>query len=142
MTAFQKLRESMESTPGILRLEKSLGLVRLYHGTTRAAADILLRDGWKPGSGSVGGQMGQNRYLYLTTTPENALWYAQEKGDEVVLEIRADIGPTTLRVDPEDGTYDTVEEELAGKGGMPGNVVAITDIRPESIREYKGPINL
>lgn len=98
----------------------------LYHGTTEESAAALLGAGWVPGSGPLGGNCGQRRFLYLTNDPENALWYAQEKGGEVVLEVT--VPRDALRVDPEDGAFDTVEEELARSHGLPGCVVATSPL--------------
>ena len=93
----------------------------LYHGTTEDSAARLLAEGWAPNSGSIGGNCGQRRYLYLTNGAENALWFAEQKGGDVVLEVR--VPADTLRIDPEDGIKDTVEEELNLSHGLPGNVV-------------------
>lgn len=105
----------------------------LYHGTCPEHAERLLRDGWQPNSGSVGGNMGQARYLYLTNEPENARWFAQEKGCEVVLAV-TNIPLAYLRVDPEDGVADTVEDELNHPLGLPGNVVLTRPLGPEHFR--------
>jgi hypothetical protein len=94
----------------------------LYHGTCREYADILLKSGFVPGQVSAGGNQGQSRYLYLTNEPENARWFAEEKGCDVVLIVQ-DIPANLLRVDPEDGIGATVEEELSNQHGLPGSVV-------------------
>lgn len=94
----------------------------LYHGTTPENAEILLSEGWTPSSGHGGGNCGQTRYLYLSTAYEDALWFANEKGYDTVLTL-VDVPLHLLEVDPEDGTYDTVEEELEEKGGLPGKIV-------------------
>lgn len=97
--------------------------VTLYHGTTPESAEALLENGWQPSKNPSGGSCGQTRYLYLSTGYEDALWFAQEKGSDIVLEI-ADVDLEWLQVDPEDGTYDTVEEEIRQVGsGFPGKVV-------------------
>lgn len=92
----------------------------LFHGTSDENAAALCADGWRPGERSCGSQMGNPRLFYLTTTPENALWYAQDKGSSAVLEVTVD--ETDLIVDPQDGYRDTVEEELAGVHSLPGNL--------------------
>ena len=81
--------------------------VTLYHGTTVESAARLIAEGWRPHSGDVGGQCGQPRFLYLTNHPENALWFAQEKGGDAVVAV--DVPLAFLAVDPEDGMEDTVE---------------------------------
>jgi len=98
--------------------------VTLFHGTTAQSAEALMRDGWKPSSAPVGGNCGQARYLYLSTVYEDALWFAQEKGDDTVLVLH-DIPLDHLIVDPEDGCSETLEEELSGKQGLPGKVALV-----------------
>lgn len=82
----------------------------LYHGTTRESAEILMKNGWKPDSWTQGNHCGQTKFLYLTNEPENALWYSQEKGECIVLDVIVDI--EDLKVDPEDGICDLLEDEL------------------------------
>jgi hypothetical protein len=84
--------------------------VILYHGTTRESADILMQNGWQPSVWSQGSHCGQTKFLYLTNEPENALWYSQEKGEHIVLNVIVNI--KDLKVDPEDGICDSLEEEL------------------------------
>lgn len=107
----------------------------LYHGTCRENADKLLAEGWKPNQVSVGGNVGQTRYLYLTTGPEDAMWFAEEKGCDVVLEVR-NVGIEFLAVDPEDGVSATVEEELALQETihLPGRVVLISRLSSDHFR--------
>jgi hypothetical protein len=93
----------------------------LYHGTCPKNAASLVRDGWTPRSGSQGGNMGQTRYLYLTTDREDALWFAQEKGCDTVVEIH-DVPVDHLIVDPEDGSSDTLDNEINSVHGLPGKV--------------------
>jgi hypothetical protein len=62
--------------------------INLYHGTTLESAALLTQNGWHPNSFASGSQCGQSRYLYLTTHPEDALWFANEKGSETVLELK------------------------------------------------------
>lgn len=87
----------------------------LYHGTSVGSAESLLKHGWTPNSGFTGGNGGQTRYLYLTNEPENARWFANEKGEDTVLKVLVPI--SSLIVDPEDGIEDTVLEELNHKVG-------------------------
>ena len=92
----------------------------LYHGTSAQSADAIVAEGWQPNSGLQGGNVGQGRYLYLTNVPENALWFAEQKGDNTVLEVLVE--ESELIVDPEDGVHDTVQEELSAANGLPGSV--------------------
>jgi len=101
----------------------------LYHGTTPEAAEALMARGWKPGSAPQGANMGQVRYLYLTTEYEDALWFAEQKGCDTVLEVR-DVPPDCLAVDPEDGSGATVEEEVSSPYGLPGKLVLTKPLGP------------
>jgi len=87
--------------------------ITVYHGTCDSDADYLLQNGYNPNNKNtmVGGNIGQRGLLYVTTEPENAFWFAQEKGCDVVLEI-SDVSIEALIVDPEDGYGESVEEEL------------------------------
>lgn len=78
--------------------------------------------GWQPGSGSQGANMGQRRFLYLSSLYEDALWFSQQKGCDTVLEV-GEVPDSFLAVDPEDGIGETVEEELSNPLGLPGKVV-------------------
>lgn len=101
-------------------LESTNDELVLYHGTSKESADNLLRSGWEPNKWSQGSQMGQKRFLYVTDVPENAQWYADEKDNGVVLKI-TNVPKEYLRVDPEDGIFDTVDEELNNQ--LPANLV-------------------
>lgn len=114
---------------------ESQNSVTLYHGTCEANAANLLSQGWQPGSGSIGANMGQSRYLYLTTHIEDAEWFAREKGCSTVVSVEVPLD--SLRVDPEDGIADTVEEELNNPLGLPGKVVLIRGIGKEAFGMVK-----
>lgn len=137
--AIERLRRLMEHPDNYVPTPARA--VTLYHGTAAANAQRLLADGWKPGMAHSGSHRGQIRYLYLTTTPENALWYAHEKGAETVLEVR-DVPLTFLHVDPEDGTAPTVEGELALSLGLPGNLVLQQALSAAHFSLYRGPFRL
>ena len=107
----------------------------LFHGTTEDSAAALLANGWKPGSGPVGGNMGQPCYLYLSTEPEDALWFANEKGAGAVLKVV--IPFDWLKVDPEDGISETVEDEMNSSHGVPGKLVAVSALGPERFEVYE-----
>lgn len=132
--AFDRLKEAMAAPSGAIPV--------LYHGTTAEDARQLLERGWFPRSGGgMGGNAGQTRYLYLTNTPENARWFSNEKGEDTVLVVR-DVPREALAVDPEDGVGETVEEELAMRNGLPGNVVLTKPLGPEHFAPYEGPYSL
>jgi hypothetical protein len=102
----------------------------LYHGTSKQSALLLLRHGWKPNSWSSGGQQGQTKYLYVTTTKENAEWYANEKENGTVLKVV--VPKQNLEVDPEDGVGKTVYEEINNKHGLPGNLIVTKPLPPSA----------
>lgn len=109
-------------------------LFTLYHGTTRDVADILCTQGWTPQSNAFkGSQCGNPRLLYLTNNAENALWYAEQKGDESVVSI--EVAQKFLIVDPEDGIHDTVADELAGSG--PCSVALFQSLPASAFKLYE-----
>jgi len=95
--------------------------ITLFHGTTTDSARLLEQNGWVPHSFPLGNHCGNPGLLYLTTTIENAMWYAQEKGDDAVVAVEIEV--SALIVDPEDGIGDTVQEEFekSSRSGMPAN---------------------
>jgi hypothetical protein len=107
---------------------------QLYHGTCPDYANSLLKNRWSPNSGTKGGNSGNPRYLYPTTTSENAQWYAQEKGCNTIIAL-INIPKSMLMVDPEDGSNDTVDEELSMR--LPGCVVLTQALGPEHFKLIK-----
>jgi hypothetical protein len=107
----------------------------LYHGTCPDNAESLISNGWQPRSGMRGGNLGQTRYLYLTTGEENALWYAGEKGCDTLVAV-VNVPLDYLDVDPEDGTYDSATEEISKsqKSGCPGNLVLKRSLSAEHFK--------
>lgn len=97
--------------------------MKLFHGTTLENANLLLKNGWSPSQVSSGANGGQSRYLYLTTEIEDAIWFSEQKGEKVVLEVEVNL--EDLKVDPEDGVKETVEEELSTskRSKMPAKLV-------------------
>ena len=110
--------------------------VTLYHGTCEDSANSLVKNGWSPNSGGIGGNVGQSKYLYLTTEPEDALWFAEEKGCDSIVQVHAPLD--ALLVDPEDGTGKTVEEEIHNSLGLPGKVVLTKPLPAQNFRIRKG----
>jgi hypothetical protein len=106
----------------------------LYHGTSEESAKHLLKHGWEPNKWQKGSHQGQSKYLYLTNHHENAQWYADEKDQPAVLKIK--VPKAHLKVDPEDGVHDTVEDELSPEREVPGNVVAHKPIPAHHIERF------
>jgi len=131
-------KNKMLSIREILRLIETNDFIPvLYHGTCIENAKSLIKNGWSPRSGSMGGNMGQSKYLYLTTDPEDAMWFANEKGCDTVISLH-NVPKNFLIVDPEDGTYDTVDEELNSKHGFPGKVALTKYLGSEHFKLFKG----
>ena len=112
--------------------------ITLYHGTTKDSADALLASGWAPNSWTGGGNCGQRHYLYLTNGAENAMWFANEKGGDTVVEVS--VPEECLKVDPEDGIADTVALELANHHGLPGSVVLTRALPADRFRKLPSPM--
>ena len=104
----------------------------LYHGTSEASAARLLAEGWTPNSAPPGNQCGDPRFLYLTDEPADALWFANEKGSDVVLEI--EVESSHLMVDPDDGMQETVKAELASE--WPAKLVISRPVPPDAISRW------
>lgn len=116
-------------------LTKKAKVVTLFHGTCAENAKSLVKNGWQPNQVSAGGNAGQARYLYLSTGREDALWFAEEKGCDVVLEVTVPMD--ALAVDPEDGIGETVEDEMNNKHGLPGKLVLTHPLSAEHFRIVK-----
>jgi len=80
---------------------KQFRTLTLYHGTCEANGKNLIENGWKPLNNGYGGNMGNPKYLYLSSEPEDALWFAEEKGCNTVIML-LNIPIENLRPDPED----------------------------------------
>ena len=113
----------------------------LYHGTCEENAIHLIKNGWEPRipksiRASQTANMGQARYLYLSTGYEDALWFAEQRGCNTVIELH-NVPIDYLIVDPEDGVSDTVEDELKGFRGMPGKVALTKPLSANHFRLYR-----
>jgi hypothetical protein len=109
--------------------------ITLYHGTTSASAEGLLKHGWKPNSYPAGANQGQSKYLYLTNEIENARWFSEQKGENVVLEVT--VPKSALLVDPEDGHGDTLDDELNNKLGFPAYVVCFKPLAASNFKRVR-----
>lgn len=91
--------------------ENKNNTITLFHGTSENNANLLINNGWKPNNISSGGNMGQTRYLYLTTHKEDALWFAEESGNNTIVKVK-DIPIDYLKFDPEDGDGDLFDNNI------------------------------
>lgn len=107
-------------------------IILLYHGTSARNAVRLLAGGWTPGLEPSGSQCGDPARLYLTTLPEDAAWFAEQKEHGMVLELR--VPRDLLRLDPEDRAGDTVEEEFAisARTGLPAKFTIVRPLASEA----------
>jgi hypothetical protein len=101
----------------------AVSTITLYHGTSADSGNALVANGWGPNLWASGGNCGSSRYLHCTTGPEDALWFAEEKGESTLIEIR-EVALAALIVDPDDGTGDNVLDELAiaARTGLPAKL--------------------
>lgn len=83
----------------------------LYHGTCSNNGVKLIEHGWEPKNVAYGSNMGNPNYLYLSSEPEDALWFAEEKGCNTVIQV-SNIPIDYLRPDPEDEAGFTMIELL------------------------------
>lgn len=81
----------------------------MYHGTTPPSAKILVEGGWSPFDSKTNPNGGSGRYLYLTSDPKDAEWFARQNGSDIVLEV-SEIPLNFLLPDPEDEAGFTFEE--------------------------------
>lgn len=86
--------------------------ITLYHGTCNINAISLIENGWKPNLVKSGSNQGNPSYLYLTSSEEDAKWFAEEKGCNTVLEV-VDVPITYLIFDPEDGDADLYDYNIS-----------------------------
>jgi hypothetical protein len=84
------------------------GLVTLYHGTSNSEA--LLNGGFSSEGTKTGANKGKKGNLYLSSSPEDARWFADNAGGGDVLSVR--VPADSLRVDPEDGIGNNVSDEF------------------------------
>lgn len=131
-----KMRDIINTVVGGLMEDDTRSVSVLYHGCCEDSADNLVARGWSPNSWTSGGNMGDRRYLYLTTGEEDALWFANEKGCDSIVAV-TNVPIDCLIVDPEDGTWDTVEEELSNKNGLPGKVALTKSLSAKHFRKIR-----
>lgn len=109
------------------------GRVTLYHGTSAENAESLLSRGFSPEGWRRGPNCGRRGHLYLTSDPENAAWYAERFDNGVVLAF--EVAVEDLIVDPEDGVFDTVAEEIAGE--LPALLVTTAPVSAEHVSRHE-----
>ncbi len=109
----------------------------LYHGTCEGNGKNLIENGWKPTNSGYGGNMGNPNYLYLSSEPEDALWFAEEKGCNTVIKIM-NIPIDYLRPDPEDEAGFTMKELLdrIDTNGFPSKFILTKPLDNSHFKPY------
>jgi len=87
-----------------------------------------VRDGLRGEAVASGANQGRRGHLYLSTDPFDALWFAEQKGEQTVLSVT--IAMDDLIVDPEDGIGETVSEEFSQPRGLPGKFATKRPLSP------------
>lgn len=86
--------------------------IDMYHGCSKLSAKNLTESGWTPRSkNSYGSNMGRGDLLYLSSYEEDALWFAEEKGESSVVLVK-NIPISYLIFDPEDGDPDLYDYKI------------------------------
>ena len=104
--------------------------ITLYHGTCLSNGENLIQNGWKPINNSYGGNMGNPNYLYLTSEPEDALWFAEEKGCDTVVIVK-NVPISFLRPDPEDEAGFSMSDLLnrMNINGLPSKFILTKELK-------------
>ena len=91
---------------------KQVQTVDLYHGCSEYSVNYFIQYGWKPRHiDSIGSNMGRGDLLYLSSFWEDALWFAQEKGESSIIKVK-NIPISYLIFDPEDGDPDLYDYKI------------------------------
>lgn len=112
--------------------------ITLYHGTCLTNGENLIQNGWKPINKTYGGNMGNPNYLYLTSEPEDALWFAKEKGCNTVVIVK-NIPISFLRPDPEDEAGFSMDDLLdrMNDNGLPSKFVLTKELNSKHFEIIK-----
>lgn len=110
-TKIDEIREEKESLNELFENISNSDSITLYHGTSKESANEFLKNGWSPRKEGAGANFGNPKYLYLTSEPEDALWFAQEKGEDTIVKV-SNIPLSYLKPDPEDEAGFTMKELL------------------------------
>jgi hypothetical protein len=86
-------------------------VITLYHGTSKSSGVNLEKNGWQSFSGGIGGNSGNPRYLSLTSDINDAQWFANEQGEDTIVEVK-DIPIEFLIPDPDDEAGFTMDDLL------------------------------
>lgn len=86
--------------------------ITLYHGTSIENAEYITKHGWTPRTSGSGGNSGQPKYLYVTSEIDDAKWFANENGSNIIIKI-SNINILDLKFDPEDGDADLFDYKIS-----------------------------
>jgi hypothetical protein len=112
--------------------------ITLYHGTCLYNGKNLINNGWKPIKKTYGANMGNPKFLYLTSEPEDALWFAEEKGCDTVIVVK-NIPISFLRPDPEDEAGFTMVDLLdrMKHSSLPSKFILIKHLDSKHFEMFK-----
>lgn len=128
LKTFNKFNENIKST------------LTLYHGTCEQNSKKLIENGWEP-INTYGSNMGNPNYLYLSSDPEDALWFAEEKGCNTIIKIN-NIPIEYLRPDPEDEAGFTMKDLLKTMDNnlLPAKFILTKSLNNKHFELYKNSI--
>lgn len=87
-------------------------IIDVFHGTDESHANYLLSNGYTPkGIKTIGSNLGKSGLLYVSSGYDDARWFANEKGSDIVLKIE-EVPVDSLSPDPEDESGFTMSELL------------------------------
>lgn len=115
--------------------EKSkLTKLTLYHGTCSENAEKLVNSGWEPRVTGYGANMGNPKYLYLSNEPLDALWFANSRGCDSVVQL-TDVPIELLSPDPEDEAGYSMQDLLNRSWG-PSKFILKGKLGSEYFKNY------
>ena len=94
----------------------------LYHGTCEGNGKNLIENGWKPTNSWYGGNMGNPNYLYLSSEPQDALWFAEEKGCNTAV---GDEGGYAPKLESNEEAIKLIIEAIEKAGYVPGKDICL-----------------
>ena len=122
----------------ILKKKRKNPNIILFHGTSEHYGNLLLKNGWQPNKIKPGANQGQSKYLYLTSEPLDALWFAEQINENTILKVLIP-NMNYLSIDPEDSIGNSIEEELeiSKKLGTPTKFVLVKELSKNHFSKFK-----
>lgn len=110
----------------------------LYHGTSDIIGNYLIENGWKPRENGSGGNMGNPKYLYVSTNPEDARWFSNEIGEDTIIELE-NVPLEYIKPDPEDEAGFTMTELLdrIKRTKLPAKFIIIKELDKKYFKKHE-----